>query len=154
MMMSGFGTIAAAVEAVKRGAEDYITKPFERTTVLKKIQSIWELQSLREKVAELESTHRPILFGGVRSYRRADRVQETGQQADDIPMFPLVRLEKYAIEQALRLSGNNKSRARKILGISRQSLYHKMRQYGIPLKGTLSTVPKSDIIISRGSAPC
>ncbi|MBI4463210.1 MAG: response regulator, partial [Acidobacteria bacterium] len=40
LMMSGFGTIAAAVEAVKRGAEDFITKPFERATVFKKINHI------------------------------------------------------------------------------------------------------------------
>lgn len=133
LMMSGFGTISSAVEAVKRGAEDFITKPFERTIVLKKIQSILELQSLREKVAELESAPRPMLLGGVRSDRHADHAPKTEQQADDFPMFPLERLEKNAIEQALRLSGNNKSRARKILGISRESLCRKMRLHGIPL---------------------
>ena len=131
MMMSGFGAIASAVEAVKRGAEDFITKPFERTIVLKKIHCILELQSLREKVAELESIHRLMRFGGGRSNRHADRVSKTEQQVNDFPMFPLERLEKFAIGQALRLCGNNKSRATKILGISRESLYRKMRQYGI-----------------------
>src|SRR3970040_196084 len=28
VLMTGFGTIDTAVEAIKRGAEDYITKPF------------------------------------------------------------------------------------------------------------------------------
>ena len=51
----------------------------------------------------------------------------------DVSMFSLERLEKYAIEQVLRLSGNNKSRASEILGISRESLYRKMKLYGIPL---------------------
>lgn len=65
LMMSGFGTIAAAVEAVKRGAEDFITKPFERATIFKKVSHILELQRLREKVAELERSHRPPSFSGV-----------------------------------------------------------------------------------------
>jgi DNA-binding NtrC family response regulator len=47
-------------------------------------------------------------------------------------MFSLERLEKFAIEQALRLSGDNKSRASEILGISRESLYRKLKLYGIP----------------------
>jgi len=59
--------------------------------------------------------------------RRGDRVV-------DISMFSLDRLEKFAIEQVLRLSGDNKSRASEILGISRESLYRKMKQYGISLQ--------------------
>ena len=133
LMMSGLGTIASAAEAVQRGAEDFITKPFERATVLKKVQHILELQSLREKVAELESAH-----------RHTKLLKKTVEQHDDFPMFPLERLEKFAIQKALRLCGNNKSQATKILGISRESLYRKMRQYDIPLKGTLSTVTEYD----------
>lgn len=65
LMMSGFGTIANAVEAVKRGAEDFVTKPFERATILKKIAHILELQTLRQKVAELEGSERRRTLSGV-----------------------------------------------------------------------------------------
>jgi DNA-binding NtrC family response regulator len=65
LMMSGFATIAAAVEAMKRGAEDFITKPFEQATICKKINGILELQSLRERVANLESSLRPPSFQGM-----------------------------------------------------------------------------------------
>jgi len=65
LMMSGFGTIASAVEAVKRGAEDFITKPFDRATIFKKIHRILELQSLREKVAALETSQRQPSFSGI-----------------------------------------------------------------------------------------
>lgn len=65
LMMSGFGTIAAAVESVKRGAEDFITKPFERATILKKIQHILELRKLREEVAALQQSERRRTFRGV-----------------------------------------------------------------------------------------
>lgn len=45
--------------------------------------------------------------------------------------FSLEQLEKLAIEQALRLVKGNKSRAAGILGISRDSLYRKIKRYGI-----------------------
>ena len=54
MLMTGFGTIETAVEAIKRGAEDYITKPFDAETVLKKISRLMELYELKERVARLE----------------------------------------------------------------------------------------------------
>jgi len=86
LMMSGFGTIAAAVEAVKRGAEDFVTKPFERTTILKKIAHILELQTLREKVAELESSGRGRTFTGVvgqaPKMRRALELAEAAARTD------------------------------------------------------------------------
>ena len=75
---------------------------------------------------------------------RTGLLQKAGQRDEDVSRFSLQHLEKYAIEQVLCLCGNHKSRASKILGISRESLYRKMDQYGIPLKGTLSTVTKYD----------
>ena len=62
-----------------------------------------------------------------------DSLQKAGQRAVDLSMYSLKRLEQQAIEQVLCLCGNNKTRASQIMGISRESLYHKMRQYGIPL---------------------
>jgi transcriptional regulator of acetoin/glycerol metabolism len=43
----------------------------------------------------------------------------------------LENMEKFAIRQALRVAGKNKSRAALLLGISRASLYRKLRDYGI-----------------------
>ncbi len=54
IVMTGFGTIETAVEAIKRGAEDYITKPFDTETVLKKVSRLMELYELKERVARLE----------------------------------------------------------------------------------------------------
>jgi two-component system, NtrC family, response regulator len=55
VIMTGFGTIETAVEAIKRGAEDYITKPFDREAVRKKVGRIMEVHRLRRRVAKLES---------------------------------------------------------------------------------------------------
>jgi DNA-binding NtrC family response regulator len=55
VIMTGFGTIDTAVEAIKRGAEDYITKPFDREAVRKKVGRIMEVHRLRKRVARLEA---------------------------------------------------------------------------------------------------
>lgn len=55
IIMTGYGTIETAVEAVKRGAEDYITKPFDRDAIRKKVARLMEVLELRERVTQLES---------------------------------------------------------------------------------------------------
>ncbi|HYV43036.1 MAG TPA: response regulator, partial [Thermoanaerobaculia bacterium] len=37
VIMTGYGTIETAVEAIKGGAEDYLTKPFDQQAVRKKV---------------------------------------------------------------------------------------------------------------------
>ncbi|MEO1105828.1 MAG: helix-turn-helix domain-containing protein, partial [Pseudomonadota bacterium] len=53
-----------------------------------------------------------------------------------VPMKEIVRettdtIERMCIEAALELSGDNRASAAELLGLSRQSLYVKMRRYGI-----------------------
>lgn len=55
VIMTGFGTIETAVEAIKGGAEDYITKPFDREAVRKKVGRLMEVHRLRRRVAKLEA---------------------------------------------------------------------------------------------------
>jgi DNA-binding NtrC family response regulator len=54
VIMTGYATIETAVEAIKRGAEDYVTKPFDFEAVRKKIARLMEVVELRERVAQLE----------------------------------------------------------------------------------------------------
>jgi DNA-binding NtrC family response regulator len=53
-----------------------------------------------------------------------------------VPLKDLVRdtadiIEKLCIEAALKLTDNNRASAADMLGLSRQSLYIKLRRYGI-----------------------
>ena len=55
IIMTGFATIETAVEAVKQGAEDYLTKPLDPDTVRKKVGRLVEMMELRLRVAQLEA---------------------------------------------------------------------------------------------------
>ncbi len=59
LIMTGYGTIENAVEAMKSGAEDYLTKPFDYEVVRKKVGRLMELFQLRERVNELEMDLEP-----------------------------------------------------------------------------------------------
>jgi two-component system response regulator AtoC len=53
--MSAFGTIDLAIEALRRGAYDYISKPFQRDEVILTLRKAEERERLRARVAELET---------------------------------------------------------------------------------------------------
>jgi len=53
-----------------------------------------------------------------------------------VPLKELVRestdlIERLCIEAALELTGDNRASAAELLGLSRQSLYVKLRRYGL-----------------------
>src|SRR2546425_1250961 len=55
IIMTGYGAIETAVAAIKQGAEDYLTKPFEHQAVRKKVARLVEVFELRERLAQLEA---------------------------------------------------------------------------------------------------
>jgi len=60
LIMTGYGTIETAVDAIKRGAEDYLTKPFDQQAIRKKVGRLMEVQRLRRQVAQLEANLQQI----------------------------------------------------------------------------------------------
>lgn len=55
IIMTGYGTIKNAVEAIKIGATDYITKPFNKDELLNAVNKIIEAQKLKAQVSQLRS---------------------------------------------------------------------------------------------------
>lgn len=119
--------LLAAILLRMRMLKDYIQESSKR-------KNVCELETLVEGIMATHQGQEVIREKDIRPYLYPDLVQKGGETSVvDLSMFSLQRLEKYAIEQVLRLSGNNKSRASEILGISRETLYRKMRHYAIPL---------------------
>ncbi|RMH71765.1 MAG: sigma-54-dependent Fis family transcriptional regulator [Gemmatimonadetes bacterium] len=56
IMITAYGSISHAVEALKNGANDYITKPFQIPELLTKVRNAVEKQQLQEEVQYLRDT--------------------------------------------------------------------------------------------------
>jgi DNA-binding NtrC family response regulator len=54
LMVTGHGSVDSAVEAMKRGADDYLTKPVNLDELRKRVAGIVEKRRLTERVDELE----------------------------------------------------------------------------------------------------
>lgn len=55
IVMTAFGSSNVAIEAMRSGAYDYFTKPFDLDDVLLRIQRFFERQELTDKIQELSS---------------------------------------------------------------------------------------------------
>lgn len=53
VLMTAYGTVSTAVEAMKRGAADYLTKPFERDELLLVVDKVLRQRKLEDEVASL-----------------------------------------------------------------------------------------------------
>ena len=54
MIVTGQGTVQTAVDAIKHGASDFITKPFDKDVLLNKLEVIRKSHELESKVGELK----------------------------------------------------------------------------------------------------
>ena len=54
IIVTGQGTVQTAVEAIKRGASDFITKPFDKDILLNKLDVLRKKHELEGKVGELK----------------------------------------------------------------------------------------------------
>jgi two-component system response regulator HydG len=96
MIVTGFGTVEAAVQAMKLGAFDFITKPFPNEVLRLKVQSALELIAHRQKHEklermnevlreEVEHRYRPGARRGRRQTRHGRQQQGHAGRAGDHP---------------------------------------------------------------------
>jgi two-component system, NtrC family, response regulator HydG len=74
VVMTAYGTVENAVEAMKQGAYDFVTKPLKRAQIVGVVKRALEKQSLvtenRELKAQLEATRRRVIVGNSLPWRR------------------------------------------------------------------------------------
>ncbi|MDB4966661.1 MAG: two component, sigma54 specific, transcriptional regulator, Fis family [Myxococcales bacterium] len=74
VVMTAYGTVEAAVEAMREGAYDFITKPLKRASVVRVVAKALEKQSLlvenKTLKAQLEATRRRPMVGQSLAMRR------------------------------------------------------------------------------------
>jgi two-component system response regulator RegA len=104
LLVTGYASIATAVEAIKLGADDYLPKPANIATILRAIGE------------EDEDPNEP---------------PEEDEQAPEM-MTPLSRLQWEHIQQALHETGGNVSAAARLLGMHRRSLQRKLTKRPSP----------------------
>ena len=63
ILISGVGSIESAVEAMREGAYDFLTKPLERVAVLKAMDKALEKQALLRENADLRARLRSLVDG-------------------------------------------------------------------------------------------
>lgn len=86
IMMTAYGTVDQAVEAIKLGAYDYVTKPFPNEKILRMVQNICqsiEVKRELEKIqSDLHSNKISFLIGQSASWREVLKVLENVAPTD------------------------------------------------------------------------
>ena len=62
LMITGYPSIETAVEAIKKGAYDYITKPFHMEDVKLRIERSFEKKNLRDRLSTIQGFVWALLF--------------------------------------------------------------------------------------------
>jgi DNA-binding NtrC family response regulator len=70
IVLTAYGTVAGAVDALRAGASEYLTKPFDETQLMAMVERHIELRRLRRRVANLEEAA-PEPIGSSPAFRRA-----------------------------------------------------------------------------------
>ena len=96
--------------------------------------NVRELKNVIERAMLLDAEDEILLDHLPGEIYRGDRVRTGGEQAARVlpSFFPMTlrEMERVQIERTLQQTGGNKSKAATILGISRQTLREKLKQFG------------------------
>ena len=114
VMITAFGDINLAVNSLKEGAEDFITKPWDNDALVEKL-----LAAIGKRSEKL-SINRKI--------NQADQLME---KQESLRQMTLDEVEREHILDIMQECDSNLTEVAKRLGIGRQSLYYKLRKYGL-----------------------
>lgn len=117
VLITAFGDVPVAVEAMKRGAEDFVTKPWDNGELIAKLHQAMEKR--RERMAERVAVAQAC---------------KHNEHAKEQEYMTLEELKADHISRVVRECGGNLTHAAARLGINRQTLYNQIKKNGNPEK--------------------
>lgn len=114
VMITAFGDINIAVNSLKEGAEDFITKPWDNDELVEK------LLTAIDKCREQKNLN-----------RKASEADVLIEKQETLKLMTLDEVEKQHILEMMQECGNNLSDVARRLNIGRQKLYSKLKKYGL-----------------------
>jgi len=137
VVMTGYGTIESAMEAMRRGARDFVRKPFRNEDVLQVLATTLEERRGPEDArlrARLERRFAPGGYTRVEETLRRVPGDAPASAASDEPL-PLRdatrRFEVRYVEDLLARTRGNVAAAARLAGISRPNFHRKLRALGV-----------------------
>jgi len=114
VMITAFGDINIAVNSLKEGAEDFITKPWDNDELVEK------LLAAIDKCRQQKNLN-----------RKASEADVLIEKQETLKQMTLDEVEKLHILEMMQECGNNLSDVARRLNIGRQKLYSKLKKYGL-----------------------
>lgn len=123
-VMTAWSAIGLALEAMRRGAKDFVEKPFDETRLAATLRAQAELCQALRRVAELEAQIAAMQTGGA--------VPAAGSAFE---AMRLREVEGQLVRTAMQKAKGNVSRAARALGLSRSALYRRLERHGLTTAG-------------------
>ncbi len=111
VVITAFGDVPLAVEAMKRGAEDFVSKPWDNDELIRKLKDA-VAKNRRSKSEEAS----------------VKRAQEIVASESERERMTLEELKLSHVKNMVAACGGNMSLAAEHLGINRQTLYNLLRK--------------------------
>jgi DNA-binding NtrC family response regulator len=118
IVMTAWSSIDLALEAMRRGAREFLQKPFDETRLVAVTRSHAELGRALRRVAELEAEVRQLKIAN-------------GADHGSGPAMRLHDVEGLLVRRAMEKHEGNISRAARALGLSRSALYRRLERHKI-----------------------
>jgi len=140
VVMTGYGSVDTALEAMRRGAKDYVTKPFAMEEVIRILERALAEQRLQRENRQLralvERTYDPARYEAVEREIEALGAKEGAGDAPggEVPLAlreAQRRFEVRYVEDLLARTAGNIAAAARLAGISRPNFHKKLRALGI-----------------------
>jgi len=134
IVMTGFGTIDTALEALRRGARDFLEKPFPSTRLLEAVRAALAGPNPSDAARRLEVERRfsPSAYAPVDAVVRELSTPDEEASSRRLPIREATRrFQARYMEALLARTAGNVAAAARLARITRPKLHEKLRALGI-----------------------